>query len=158
MCLLLYFRMLRCFGNWKSNKIRDVQELWLNHFVIFEQDTEPLCFYFLIYEKIVHISLGHCMKWACVHTGPRTGPDTHMGLTFGARLTFGQIESWEIWGLLKRPLWQLWNHDMEVKVPIFEIFNVKHFSNPCPKMQNYICTLEYILAKKSHRNPWIHHV
>lgn len=24
-----------------------------------------------------------------------------MGLTLGARLTFGRVESWEIWGLLK---------------------------------------------------------
>ena len=42
------------------------------------------------------------------------------------------------------------SHDLDIKFPIFDIFNIKHFSNPCPKIQT--CTFEYILAKKSHGN------
>ena len=28
-------------------------------------------------------------------------------------------------------------------------FNIKHFSNPCPKTQYYICSFEFVLGKKS---------
>lgn len=35
--------------------------------------------------------------------------------------------------------------------PLLSFFDIKHFSNPCPKMQYYTCTFEFVLAKKSHR-------
>ena len=31
----------------------------------------------------------------------------------------------------------------------FFFFNIKHFSNPCPKTQYYICSFEFVLGKKS---------